>query len=230
MAEPSVKRFRNSLEGESLFVPAGVAFEGIPEIYRELIDAPHRAFLSDPADVLNALAKRTSFETLSGWLNVLSGSDRFGAIIHYADMFGSIQHELTVCCMQSHRWRFLRLPYAEYAVDRLRHPLNELYRVTDGIVESADAFLTSQFVSFRRLFFNFESSFPIDDSPLSNLAEALAFYQTDTGDYLVADGDDAFAFCHEDCSFHKCGTIFDLLESYLQSDLENTKWNPFPYG
>ncbi len=229
MAELSVKQFRNSNDGDSLYVPVGVAFDSIPEGYRDLIDATYRTFLDDPVGVLTSLAGNTSFEMLSSWLNELAESERFGLIVHYANFFGNIQHELTICCTRDNRQRFVRLPNAESPVNRLPHPLNELYRVTNGIIESADAFMTSKFVSFPDLFFDFESSYPIENATVSNLAELLAFYRTDTGDYLVADGDDAFAFCHDDCSFHKCGTVLNLLYSYFKSDLENSNWSPFPY-
>ena len=225
----SVKRFRNANEDESLFVPVGIAFESIPQNYRELIDDSHCGFLRDPVGVLTALSDRTSFETLSSWLKQLAESERFGLIVHYAEFCGNIQHELTICCSSLCRQRFLRLPTANIP-EWLPKPLYDFYSATDGITESVDAFLTSQFVSLRNLFLDFETLGCIKNSPFSSLAELLAFYHTDTGDYLVADGNNVFAFFHEDCSFHKCGPLLDLLDSYFIADLANARWTPFPCG
>ena len=135
----SVKRFRNSNEDESLFVPVGIAFESIPQNYRELIDDSHRGFLRDPVGVLTALSERTSFETLSSWLKHLAESERFGLIVHYAEFCGNIQHEFTICCSSLCRQRFFRLPTANIP-DGLPKPLYDFYSATDGITESVDAF------------------------------------------------------------------------------------------
>jgi len=230
MSELDVKYFRNANENESLFVPAGIDAERIPLPFCSLIDDRYQSFLDDPPSAIKSLAAQTRFEPLRVWLDELGRSIRFGLIVHYAEFFGNIQHDLTVCCIASTRQRFFRLPDRRYPADRLQFPLNDFYRVTDGIIESRDAFLTSQFVTFPNLFFDFESSFPIRNAPVSNLAEILALYRSDTGDYLVVDKDSAFAFCHDDCSFHDRGTITELLESYFRSDLGNTSWNPFPYA
>ncbi len=226
MSQPLVKPFENSLGDESLFIPFGSGFDTIPTKYLEFVNDQYREFLEDPRAVLESLAAKTTFESLGTWLKMLSRWDGYGVIVHYAKFNGHVQHDLTVWCMHSKRQRFFRLPAANRSVDDLPYPLNELYRVTDGVVESADAFFTSQFLPFRRLRCNLtDASF--DNTPFANPDRVIAYYRTDTGDLLAAERDSVFELCHEDGSVHRCGTVLEVLESYFNSDLDQPrKWNP----
>ena len=125
MSELTVKPFRNANENESLYVPAGIAPELIPEPYGSLVNDGYRSFLNDPSAELKSLAVATRLEPLRNWLNELASSDRFGIIVHYADFFGNIQHEVTTCCTKLDRQRFLRLPNSEHPTDLLSPPLRE---------------------------------------------------------------------------------------------------------
>jgi hypothetical protein len=61
------------------------------------------------------------------------------------------------------------------------------------------------------------------------MREALTFYRSDTGDYCIANGDEAWAFTHENRKVKRVGKLSTLLDSYFESDLSGERWYPFTY-
>lgn len=231
MTAEGIKRFRNVFEDESLFVPCGIALGEIPSPYRELIDKRYQTFLENPAKCLEALAKKASFASLNAWMVAQSRSDRFGLIVHRAEMYdGTIQHELTVCCKRpgAMKYQHFRLPNRKPYYKLVPYPLSDVYRVTDGIIENHDVFCTSQFECAHGVNFDYVSSgYPIKPGPVSDLSKIITFYRSDCGDGIVTDGETAYLFSHESCSFKTWGKLSDLIEWYFVSDLAGTIWNPF---
>lgn len=231
MTQLELKYFPNALGDQSLFVPAGSNVDHIPEDYKRVLRESHFRFISDPSTEIKSQLPKISFTPLRDWLEHVSGASTFGVIIHYADVLGNgaAQYDLTVCAIQARQSRFWRLP-TEAGPSSRRHlptPLDQLYSVTDGIVESADAFQAAGFVASQELFFDFASSYPIRNPAISNPRSALTFFRSGAGDYIIADKARAYLFSHEDCSFRDCGPLDDVITSYFVSRIQNKNWNPF---
>ena len=233
MNQPSCKTFRNANGDESLFVPPGIDVAAIPEPFQSLVDERYRECLTDPASYIAKLADSVKLDSLQRWLRAMCDDGRFGLTVHRAEFSGRVQAEVTICGVvgKVKRQRNFRLPTGGGA-DLLPYPLSEVYRATDGILESHDALLTSQFVRSRDLDFNAGSFDLVDDESPFELADTLAFYRTDTGDYLLAEGrrrkaegSKVFSFCHEDGAFCEIGSLLEVIDSYFESDLNNRRWN-----
>jgi hypothetical protein len=229
MTSQGIRTFTNAFRDESLFVPCGVGLDEIPNPFRKLIDKRYQRFLEKPADCLKQLAKKARFLPVKEWMVAQSQSDSFGLIVHRAEICGTIQHDLTVCCTRTAtmKHRYFRLPNQRPYYKLVPDPLSDVYRVTDGIIERFDAFSTSQFVKADGVNFDFVSSYPIEPGPISDFSNVLRFYDSDCGDCVVADGETAYVFSHETCSFKTWGKLTDLIESYFTSDLAGRSWNPF---
>jgi hypothetical protein len=222
----SIRTFRNAFNCDSLFVPAGTSCAQIPMPYRDAVGEDELAYLSDPTITLNNLAAQSKWVPIQKWLLAIARSKNLGLIIHYAEIDDFHQTDVTVCgsVFPSFRFANFRLPI-KAQLDDLPYPLNELYQVTNGILNERDAFLTSQFLALDELYFNFQMD---TDQPI-DMGKALTFYRSDTGDYCIANGEDAWAFTHENRHVKKIGKLSTLLDSYFEAELSGGRWNPITY-
>lgn len=219
----------NALGGESLYIHPGADLRTLPSPFLELLTHKHVAIYYHPQEYFAWLARRSRLAGMKDWFSAMAAANQCGLHLHRAEMGPSIQTDVIVR-------GFLRNPksYSDFRLSsdmpvfNLPTALQDVYEFIDGTIEG-DAFEACGFHSLSMLRFD-SSSLPISDSnPNVDLDRAFWLYTTSNGDQLVADGDKAFYFLHEDCNFVEAGNLTAVVDSYFASLLSGAKWIPSPY-
>lgn len=242
MATESLRTFRNVFEQESLIVPPRFAVEEIPPRYRDLLPASYHAWIADPPDLLARLASEAKLPVLRRWFEAMIPSRQYATIIHYAEVCGTVQSDVTCWSVipATGRMTYFRLPvsfqYPRLLAPlmallhrRLPSPLMALYQVTNGVTEGRDVFISGGFLPADCVGpFDYQLS-PTDEQAVPfDSHQALRFYARDNGDDLLVADSEIYYYDHETQSFHPDGPLAPFIESYFEKDLTAQRRHPSP--
>ena len=223
----------NALGGESLYLPPGADLNTVPTSFLELLTYHltdhHAAVYRNPREYFTWLARRARIAGMKEWFSAMATTNLCGLHLHRAELGPTVQTDLIVRGFLPGPRGFsdFRLSSNKPLYD-LPTALQDVYELIDGTIEG-DAFEAGGFDNLSGLRFD-ASSLPITDShPIAHVDRALWFYTNSTGDRVIADGQNAFWFLHEDCSFVEAGNLTEVVDSYFISLLTGSEWLPDPY-
>lgn len=123
------KTFINAFENESLFVAAACDLKTVEPRFRQLITADYVECHRDPRDYFTRLAKDFEPGTVRDWLLALAEAP-IALIVHRAEVFGGIQHDLSVAGPSpvGRRWIHFRLPKGKRCQRTIRRYWNSIGR------------------------------------------------------------------------------------------------------
>lgn len=200
---------KNKSGGESIFVRAESDINTLPTEFRQLLDARHERFLTDPQSALLELKDQCQFASMRIWFSELAKRP-IGLLLHRWEPAPSCFQNSVVC--YGNGWR----PGFCLAAEKFHSPIPELAHLFSLVsrtveLEPCDA------GGLEYCIMAIESWVIAKDSPFEHDDQMTEFYRYSTGDSLVAKDGNAYFHSHEINNFQLAGSIADVIEEYFNA-------------